>query len=112
VLGELARQAEQWPDAIAHFSRAAKLDANFADAHLGLGRALLAADRAPEAIAPLEKAVKLQPDNPAAHFQLATAYRRTGRKADADRESLAHQKATEKIHQASDQVRKAVSGVP
>jgi tetratricopeptide (TPR) repeat protein len=112
VLGELARQAEQWPDAIAHFSRAAKLDANFADAQIGLGRALLAADRASEAIAPLEKAVKLQPDNPAAHFQLATAYRRTGRKADADRESLAHQHATEKIHQASDQVRKAVSGVP
>ena len=38
VLGELARQDSQWPDAIAHFTRATKLDATFGDAYLGLGR--------------------------------------------------------------------------
>ena len=109
VLGEMARQAEQWPDAIAHFSQAAKLDPRFTDAQLGLGRALLAADRAADAIAPLEQAVKLQPDNPATHFHLATAYRRAGRKAEADREFLAHKLATEKAQQATDELRKALS---
>ncbi len=38
VLGELARQDSDWPTAIAHFSRAARLDPAFADAHLGLAR--------------------------------------------------------------------------
>ena len=35
VLGELARQESQWPEAIAHFTRATKLDAAFGDAYLG-----------------------------------------------------------------------------
>ena len=38
VLGELARQAAQWPEAVGHFSRASKLDAGFGDAFLGLGQ--------------------------------------------------------------------------
>ena len=38
VLGELARQAGQWPEAVGHFSRASKLDAGFGDAFLGLGQ--------------------------------------------------------------------------
>ena len=112
VLGELARQVEQWPEAIAHFSRAAKLDARFADAFAGLGRSLLAADRPAEAVAPLESAVKLQPANPDMHFYLATAYRRAGRKADADREMAAHQEATDKARVARDQMNKAISGAP
>jgi Flp pilus assembly protein TadD len=105
----MARQAEQWPDAIAHFSQAAKLDTNFADALIGLGRALLAADRAADAIPPLEQAVKLQPANPATHFHLATAYRRAGRRADADREFLAHKETTEKARQSADDLKKALS---
>ena len=109
VLGEIARQAEQWPDAVAHFSRASKLDVTFVDSYLGLGRALLASERASDAIAPLETAVRLQPQNPATHFQLATAYRRAGRKADADRELAAHKQATEMARQAADEVQKGVS---
>jgi len=84
VLGEGARQAEQWPDAVTHFAEATKLDASFADAYIGYGRALLEQGKAAEAIAPLEAAAKLQPTNPVVHFQLATAYRRAGRKTDAD----------------------------
>jgi tetratricopeptide (TPR) repeat protein len=110
VLGEMARQAEQWPDAIAHFSRAAKLDASFADAFIGLGRAYLGADRPPDAVPPLEAAVKLQPDNPATHFHLATAYRRAGRRADADREFLAQKLTSEKARQTTDEIKKAVTG--
>lgn len=109
VLGELARQTEQWPDAIAHFSKATKLDASFFDAYIGLGRALLGANKAADAVPPLETAAKLQPDNPVVHFQLATAYRRAGRKADADREFLAHQRASEKSQQTKDEIKKQVS---
>ena len=110
VLGELARQAEQWPDAIAHFSKATKLDTGFAEAFIGLGRALLGADKAAEAAAPLEIAAKMQPDNPEVHFYLATAYRRSGRKADADREFAAHKQASEKTEQTKDEIKKQVTG--
>jgi tetratricopeptide (TPR) repeat protein len=110
VLGELARQAEQWPDAIAHFSKAVKLDTSFADAYLGLGRSYMGSDQPAQAVPPLELAAKLQPDNPVVHFQLATAYRRSGRKADADRELLAHQKASQKAEQAKDDLKRQMQG--
>jgi tetratricopeptide (TPR) repeat protein len=96
VLGELARQESQWPEAVAHFSRAAKLDAGFGDAYLGLGVSLLSSKQFSEAISPLETAVKLEPQNPAAHYNLAMAYNRSGRKQDADREFAVHQKMTQK----------------
>ena len=59
VLGELARQADLFPAAIEHFGRAAKLDAGFADAYIGLGRSLIAAGRPADAVAPLEAAVRV-----------------------------------------------------
>jgi tetratricopeptide (TPR) repeat protein len=95
VLGELARQANQWPDAIDHFTRATKLDNGFAEAYLGLGSSLLAEKRYSDAVAPLETAVKLQPDNPAAHYNLATALSRVGRKEEAEREFAIHRKMQE-----------------
>jgi tetratricopeptide (TPR) repeat protein len=110
VLGELAREDEQWPAAIDHFGRAAKLDAGFADAFIGLGRSLIAGNRAAEAISPLEIAEKLQPDNPVPHFHLATAYRRTGRKQDADREYNLHQQTSEKARQSQQNIQAGVSG--
>lgn len=94
VLGELARQAQDLPEALKHFSKATELDPNFSDAYLGLGMALLAEKRYPEAVSPLEKAVKLQPANPAGHYSLATAYARTGRREDADREFALQQKTS------------------
>jgi tetratricopeptide (TPR) repeat protein len=94
VLGELARQAQELPEAEKHFSKATQLDPNFADAYLGFGMVLLAEKKYPEAVAPLEKAVKLQPANPAGHYSLATAYARTGRKDDAEREFALQQKTS------------------
>jgi tetratricopeptide (TPR) repeat protein len=86
VLGELARQGQDLPEAVRHFTKATRLNPAFADAFLGLGMSLLAEKNYADAVAPLEVAVKLQPGNPAGHYSLATAYSRTGRKADAERE--------------------------
>jgi Tfp pilus assembly protein PilF len=96
VLGEMAKQKQDWDDAIRHFSRAARLDASLGDAFVGWGGSLVSQKEFAEAIAPLERAVKLQPENPAAHYMLAIAYARSGRKEDGDREFAIQQKLTQK----------------
>lgn len=95
MLGDLARQAEQWNDAILHFGRAAKLDAGFSEAFLGLGISFNAAGKSADAVAPLERYVKMESADPAGHYQLAIAYNRVGRKQDAARE-IALQREAEK----------------
>jgi tetratricopeptide (TPR) repeat protein len=109
VLGELARQDDRFPAAIEHFGRAAKLDAGFTDAFIGLGRSLMEGGRAADAIAPLQVATRLQPDNPAAHFYLATAFQRTGRKEDASREFALHQQASQKVNQTKQEIQAGVA---
>jgi Tfp pilus assembly protein PilF len=94
VLGELARHAQDLSEAEQHFSKAIKLDPNFGEAYLGLGMTLLAEKKFPEAVSPLETAVKAQPGNPAAHYSLATAYSRTGRKQEAEREFALQQQTS------------------
>ena len=96
VLGELAREAQQWDDAVKHFTRAAKLDSSFGDAYLGWGVALVSSKKFSEAVPPLEVAVKLEPLNPAAHYNLAIAYTRTGRKAEGDKEFATHRDMVQK----------------
>jgi tetratricopeptide (TPR) repeat protein len=110
VLGELARQAGEWPEAIEHFSKATKLDSGFSEAFLGLGTSLLSAKQFAEAIAPLETAAKLQPENPTAHYQLSIAYGRTGRKQDAERESALHRQTAEKANQANKAIETGAQG--
>ncbi len=51
------------------------------------GRAYLTMDQPDKAIAAFEESVKLQPGNAETHHFLEQAYRRAGRKADAQRES-------------------------
>jgi Tfp pilus assembly protein PilF len=92
VLGELARQNQQWDEAVNRFSRAAKLDAHFAEAFLGLGMSLLSEKRYADALPPLETAVRLEPRNPDAHYNLAMAYTRTGHKEDGEKEFAIHQR--------------------
>jgi tetratricopeptide (TPR) repeat protein len=96
ILGELARQNQKLDEAIKRFERASTLDPQFGDAFLGLGEALISSRRFPEAIAPLQTAVKLEPANPATHYNLATAYSRTGKKAEADKEFAIHRQMTQK----------------
>jgi tetratricopeptide (TPR) repeat protein len=110
VLGELARQARDWPQAIEHFGKAAQLNPAFADSFIGWGRSLIADRKFAEAIAPLEHAVKLQPDNPAAHYHLAIAYSRTGRKEDADRASAAFRQASDKASKFKQDVQTGILG--
>lgn len=107
VLGELARQNQQTSVAVEHFERATKLDGEFTDAFIGLGRTLIEGGRVAEALAPLQTAVKLQPDNPAAHFYLGTAYQRSGRQQDASREFALQKEAAERAKRAR-QERQAV----
>ena len=68
------------------FSRASKLDEGFVEAYLALGMSLNSSGKFSDAISPLQSYVKMQPGDPAGHYQLATAYARTGRKAEAERE--------------------------
>jgi tetratricopeptide (TPR) repeat protein len=96
ILGEMARQESQWDEAIAHFSRAAKLDTGFGDAYMGWGFCLVTVKRYKEAIPPLEMAVRLQQGNPGAHYNLAVALSRTGKKEEAEKEFAIHRQLTQK----------------
>jgi tetratricopeptide (TPR) repeat protein len=101
MLGEIARQAGQWDDAIGHFSRASKLDNGFQEAYLALGMSLNSAGKFSDAIAPLQSYVHMQPADPAGHYQLATAYARTGRKPEAEREMTLQREAAAKNPQST-----------
>jgi len=95
VSGELARQTQDFAEAVHHFTRATELDASFADAWLGLGMSLVEEKQYATAIAPLKTAVRLEPSNPAGHYALATAYARTGNKEAAEREFALQQQAAQ-----------------
>ena len=109
-LGEMARRARQWNDAIEHFRHAAQLDPEFVEALIGLGKALVSAGRAPEALAPLEAAAKHSPDNPVAHYQLSFAYRRLGREEEAKKEFAAYQAAHEKRRSTDEAITGGIFG--
>jgi tetratricopeptide (TPR) repeat protein len=96
ILGELDRQAGHWDDAVRHFTRASQMDAEFAEAYLGLGVSLTSASKFAEAVKPLEIYVKMQPGDPAGHYQLALAYGRTGNREGAMREAAAQKESAAK----------------
>lgn len=104
ILGELARRAGDWEEAIRRFSHAAKLDAGFSEAYLALGMSLAASGKFAEAAPPLESYVKMQPEDPAGHYQLAIAYARTGNKEGAAREMALQAQATSRAKTPTDTV--------
>ena len=94
VLGQIATKNEDWDSAVDQFTRAAKLDQNFAEAYLGWGFSLVTLKKYEDAIAPLRKAETLQPGNPAVHYALATALSRSGHKEEAEKEFEIHRNLT------------------
>jgi len=86
ILGVLAQRDQNFGEAIARFSQAAKLDQNFAEAYLGWGVSLIGEKKYAEAITPLKRAERLTPANPDVHNALATALVRTGNRAEAEKE--------------------------
>lgn len=96
ALGEIARRAGTWEEAVRLFTRASQMDVGFLEAYFSLGISLNAAGKYADAIAPLERYAKGVPDDPAGHYQLAIAYSRTGNKAAADRELKLQQEALAK----------------
>jgi tetratricopeptide (TPR) repeat protein len=109
-LGEMARQARSWEEAIRHFQRASRLQPDFSAALIGLGKSLVSAGRAQEAIAPLETAVKLAPDDPVAHYQLSFAYRRVGREEEASRELASYRQTHDNQLRAMQKIRAGMLG--
>src|SRR5262249_34082906 len=95
-LGEIAHRDSRWEEAISRFNSAIKLDSSLWTAYLGLGMALNSAGRFAEAIAPLERYAAAMPEDLAGHYQLVIAYRRAGRKEDAERETTLQQRLNEK----------------
>jgi tetratricopeptide (TPR) repeat protein len=112
VLGELARQTEQWDVAIEHFERATELDAKFQEAYRGLGMSLNAAGKFAEAVPPLERYVKLEPRDPAGHYQLAIAYARSGHQEQAQREMELQRQADENVRKEQGQAGDPVHSPP
>ena len=95
ILGELARQEQNWEEAISRFSMAANLDSTFGEAYLGWGFCLVSVKRYEEAIPPLQAAVRLQQGNPAAHYNLAVALSRTGKQEQAEKEFAIQRQLTQ-----------------
>jgi tetratricopeptide (TPR) repeat protein len=110
VLGEMARKADQWPEAIAHFKKATQVDAGLADAFVGLGRSLLSAGQPAEAVVPLLHAAQLQSDNPTTHYYAAIALARSGRKEESARESGLYKQTSEKATRTKQEVNVGVLG--
>jgi tetratricopeptide (TPR) repeat protein len=98
ILGELAREDENWTEAISRFSQAAKLNPSFSEAYLGWGVSLIGDKKYQEAIPPLRIAEHLTPANPDIHNALGTALARTGHKAEAEKEFAIHRSLGSSAH--------------
>jgi tetratricopeptide (TPR) repeat protein len=99
VLGELAKEENDFSTAITHYTRATKIDQSFAEAYLGLGSALVSTNQFADAIPPLETYEKMAPDSPTGHYQLALAYNGAGRKEDANREAALQRDTAKALEQ-------------
>jgi len=86
MLGEIAWLRSDPNQALEHYQEAVRLQPDFVDARIALGKALTSLGRAGEAIQQQSEAIRLDPQNEAAHYRLAQAYRKLGRAEEAERE--------------------------
>lgn len=78
---------EKTEEGIKELARATALNGELYEARITLGRVLVRMGRAEEAVEHLQRAASLAPNNPEPHYQLAQAYRRLGKRVEADREN-------------------------
>jgi len=90
-------QDSRLEEAMSMAKQAVALEAKDPLAHYALGRVLLATEHFQEGANELEIAKELAPASAKVRFQLARAYRRLGRKADAERESAVFEALKDKI---------------
>lgn len=83
LLGVVALQVGQFPQAVEQIQRAIALNPNAAAFHNNLGTALQRMGRFPEAVASHQQALRLQPDFVDAHYNLGTILMNCGRLAEA-----------------------------
>jgi predicted Zn-dependent protease len=77
-IAEIHRQSGRFDAACEYFKLGLNSYPDFEDAHIGLGRALLALNKPGAALTHLEKAVALNPESDVAFFSLSQAYRALG----------------------------------
>ena len=81
-LGEIRRKARQLDKARDLLEHALKYDHDFQEAHVALGRVLLAMGKPDAAVIHLKRATTLSPDDAVSYFHLANAYKAAGNMRD------------------------------
>ena len=79
---EIYRKSGQLDRAAKLFEIALKTDADFEEAHIGLGRVLLTQGKLELALSHLQKAISLNPHNEVSQYQLSQGYRALSRTAE------------------------------
>lgn len=80
----LVKRGDRLGEGIDELKRALAINGDLYEGRVTLGRALVRAGRAAEAVEHLKRAAELAPGNPEPHYQLAIAYRRLGRRGEAE----------------------------
>lgn len=106
VLGQLARQAAHWQEAVIHFARATRLNPAFTPAFIALGETQISLKDFAAALAPLEQAERQQPMNPTTHFLLARVYQHEGKLAESEREAKLYEQTRRHAQAAKDDLQK------
>jgi tetratricopeptide (TPR) repeat protein len=92
-LGQIAALRLDFQAAITYYTRALSLRPGDAEAHVGLGEALLVTNKQPgKAIEHYRAAIRLDPLNAKARYRLAALYREAGRPEEAQKETAACRK--------------------
>lgn len=101
----LKLEGDDSTEALAALRKAVAANENLYEAQITLGKTLLRLNRAGEAVGFLEKAIEISPDIPEPHYQLALAYRRLGKKKEAEKQMLVVKRIHERRRSGSDDQR-------